>query len=276
MFADILLIPKEIMFVIFFIYGSICGSFANVLIYRMQKEESLNLLKPSYCPQCFYKIPFYLNIPLLSWFILKGDCKSCNKPISFRYPLVEFLMAVFFSCLFLAIGWKWFLLEALLFVFALVVASFIDWDQMILPFSLTGSGICLGLLGGWLNPERLFLEALFGALLGGGIFLSIYYLYYFIRRQEGMGGGDIHMITWIGAVLSWKSLFFVIFTSCALGSVMGLALIGYSKITSPKGDTKSLQTPLPFGPYLAISAVLYIFVNQYFPQYTTVFFIPYF
>ena len=268
MFDNILLIPNGIVCSFFFIYGSFLGSFANVLIYRQKEGKSLNLFKKSHCPQCFYTIPFYLNIPIFSWFILKGHCRNCGEAFSFRYPFVEFLMAIFFLFLFMAIGWKWFLLEALIFVFALTVASFIDWDQMILPDYLTVSGIILGLLGSWLNPERLFLEAFLAVLFGGGFLLLISYIYYWLRQKEGMGGGDIKMMAWIGAVLGWKSLSFVILSACLLGSLVGLGIM-------LRSNKKDLQTAFPFGPYLAISSLLYIFLNQWSKSFMD-FFMPFF
>lgn len=256
MLENILLLPTGLMTAFFFLQGSFFGSFANVLIYRMQKEEPLDLLKASHCPNCSYKIPFYLNIPILSWFLLRGHCKNCGEKFSFRYPLVEFLMATLFALLFLAIGWKWFLLEALIFGFMLLVASFIDWDQMILPDSFTLSGIALGLLGAALNPERLFMPSLYGVLLGGGFLLFVSFTYYLLRKQEGMGGGDIKMLAWIGALLTWESLPFVVLISCVMGSVLGLGLMLQS-------NKKSLQTALPFGPFLAFSSLLYIFLEKW-------------
>lgn len=256
MFENILLIPHWLLLIFFFIYGSFFGSFANVLIYRMQKKERLNLLKKSHCPHCSYNIPFYFNVPIVSWFILKGACSNCSQAISFRYPLVEFLMASLFSALFLTIGWEWFLLEALCFAFILLVASFIDWDQMILPDSLTISGAGIALLGAWLNPERLFLDAFIGALIGAGFLLFVAYTYLFLRRVEGMGGGDIKMIAWIGAILGWQSLTFVVLISCLLGSLAGLAIMLH-------GNKKILQTAFPFGPFLAISSLLYIFLDEW-------------
>ncbi|MBC6415302.1 MAG: prepilin peptidase [Bdellovibrionales bacterium] len=241
----------------FFILGSFFGSFANVLIYRMQSEKTTNLFKRSYCPHCFYNIPFYLNIPLFSWFFLKGRCRNCSKKISFRYPLVELLTSCLFCSLYLAIGWKWFLLEALIFAFFLVVCSFIDLDQMILPDSLTLSGILLGLLGAWLNPERFFIDSFLGFVIGGGILLLISYLYYLIRKKEGMGGGDIKMMAWIGAVLGWQSLFFVLISSCFIGSFLGTLIMLQS-------NKKFFDKAFPFGPYLAFSAIVYIFLERKF------------
>ena len=250
-----MLLPDWFMGLVFFVYGSFFGSFANVLIFRLQQDPPVSLFKTSYCPHCFYSIPFYLNIPILSWFILKGACANCSKSFSFRYPFVELLMSCLFSALFLIIGWKWFLLEALVFSFSLVVASFIDWDQMIIPDSLSLSGICIGLLGAVLNPERSFSSSLFGVLIGGGGLLLIIYLYYLLRKKEGMGGGDVKMMAWIGAVLGWQSLFFVLLSSCLLGSLFGLGIM-------LRSNKNVLQTAFPFGPYLAVSALIYIFLAE--------------
>ena len=267
MFESVLLIPSDVTVFFFFVCGSFFGSFANVLIYRMQREgENLNLFKGSCCLSCSYKIPFYLNIPILSWFFLRGKCKNCKSPFSFRYPLVELLMSFLFSALFLLIGWKWFLLEALLFVFILVVASFIDWDQMILPDSLTLSGIIIGLLGSWLNPERFFLDSLLGLIVGGGFLLLISSFYYFLRGKEGMGGGDIKMMAWIGAVLGWQSLTFILLSSCFLGSLAGFGIMLHSR-------KNTLQKAFPFGPYLAISSLIYIFLSYRFEDCLS-FFMP--
>lgn len=256
MFENIMFIPQWLMTIFFFIYGSILGSFANVLIYRMQEKGALKLFEKSRCSHCLHPIPFYLNIPILSWFILRGICRHCGKSFSFRYPLVEFLMAFLFSTLFLTIGWKWFLLEALIFAFALIVASFIDWDQMILPDSFTLGGTLIGLLGAFLNPERSFMESLLGALAGGGILLLIALVYYGIRRKEGMGGGDVKMMAWIGSILGYQSLLFVIFFSCFLGSLVGFGIM-------LQGNKKGLQTALPFGPYLAVASLAFIFLDEW-------------
>ena len=241
--------------VFFFIFGSMFGSFANVLIYRMQKEKPLNLFNRSYCPKCNYLIPFYLNLPIFSWFILGGRCQNCKESFSFRYPFVEFLMASIFALLFLYIGWKWFLLEALIFAFALVIVSFIDLDQMILPDSFTLSGIVIGLTGAALNPERLFIDSFFGFFIGGFILLFTAYVYYFFRKREGMGGGDIKLLAWIGAVLGWKSIPFILMCSSFLGTIVGLFLILCDK-------KFHFKAAIPFGPYLAIAALFYIFLRD--------------
>ena len=220
-----------------------------------ETEESfpLDLMGHSRCPHCNYKIPFYLNIPILSWFFLRGRCRSCQARISFRYPLVEFLMACLFTGLFVLVGWKWFLLEALIFVFGLVVVSFIDWDRMILPSFFTLPGIYLGLIGGFLNPERAFSSSAIGWLAGGFILWLSGYLYFKIRNQEGMGDGDVSLMGWIGAVLGWQSISFVLICSCFFGVIFGIG-----SILRNRTDTR---TPFPFGPCLAVGAVCYLFIQ---------------
>ena len=220
-----------------------------------EQEETfpLDLMGHSRCPHCNYKIPFYLNIPIASWFFLRGRCRNCQSVIAFRYPLVEFLMACLFTGLFLLVGWKWFLLEALIFIFGLVVVSFVDWESMILPSFFTLPGIYLGLAGGYLNPERAFSSAIIGWLVGGFVLWFAGYLYFKIRQQEGMGDGDVSLMGWIGAVLGWQSISFVLICSCLLGVIFGSWSILQNK--------KDTRTPFPFGPCLAAGAVCYLFLQ---------------
>ena len=214
----------------------------------------MRLFGRSRCPKCSSLIPFYLNIPLFSWFLLKGRCKSCKASFSFRYPVVEFLTASVFALLFFYMGWKWFLFEALLFSFGLIVVSFIDFDQMILPDSFTISGVVIGLLGAAVNPERSFQEALLGAFLGGFIFWFISRLYFFVRKKEGLGGGDVKLAAWIGAVLGWQSLPLVILSASFMGMLVGLLFVTLKK--------RSFDTPLPFGPFLSLSAFGCLFLTD--------------
>lgn len=240
-------------YVMFFVLGAIFGSFGNVIILRLPKEESI--VKPrSYCYSCKTPIKWYDNIPILSWFILRGRCRNCKAKFSFRYPLVEIITGVLFALSYHYAGWTWNLPEYLIFVFGLVVCTFIDLDHMILPDEFTLSGIVIGLVGAALNPQREFLDAFFGVLMGGGFLWGMAYVYYLLTKQEGMGGGDIKLLAWIGALLGWKAIPFVIMTSAIVGSVVGL-------IASRK--TKAgLKTVIPFGPYLALGAVIYLFGGQ--------------
>lgn len=234
--------------VVFFLGGLCFGSFANVIIYRLPQGKSV--VRPrSSCPSCGNMIRWYENIPVFSWLLLRGKCSSCQRAISWRYPVVEFLTGTVFCALFLQMGWSWTLLELLIFAFGLIVVSFIDFDHMILPDSFTLSGIVIGLIGAFINPERSFLSAFAGVLMGGGFLFAIAYIYFAIRKEEGMGGGDIKLLAWIGAVLGWNAIPFVILASSIIGGIVGV-------VASLKSD-KGLKTSIPFGPYLALAALLY-------------------
>ena len=198
-----------------FIFGAAFGSFANVVVYRMPRGESI-AFPSSFCRSCNTKIKWYNNIPIVSWFLLRGRCAKCGAKYSFRYPLVEFIMGALFAMAGYTIGFNWTLLESLIFIFCVTTASFIDIDHMILPDKFTLSGIVIGLLGAWLNPEREFLPAFIGAAAGFCFLYAIAYLYIVFRNREGMGGGDIKLIAWIGAVLGWKAIPFVILVSSLL------------------------------------------------------------
>ncbi len=175
-------------------------------------------------------------------------------------------MACAFVALYLKVGLNWLLFEYLIFAFGLITASFIDLDHMILPDEFTLSGIVLGLLGALLNPERDFWPALGGVLLGGGSLWAVAVIYSAWRKQEGMGGGDIKLIAWIGAVLGWTSVPFVVIASSLLGSVIGLIILARSK--------EGLSKAIPFGPYLALGAFLYIFCGEELTDIYIRFFIP--
>ncbi len=243
-------IPDELALVFSFFIGSCWGSFANVIIYRWPNGKSF-VSPRSRCPTCETAISWYDNIPIVSWIFLRGKCRGCQAPISWRYPLVEFLVGSFFSALFFKYGWSWLTLEYWYFIFALTAASFIDLDHFLLPDILTVSGIGVGLVGAAMNPEREFLPAFYGVLLGGGFLWAIAYLYELIRKEEGMGGGDIKLIAWIGAVLGVKAIPFVILAASISGSLIGLFVASRSQ--------KGLKAAIPFGPFLALGAVVYLF-----------------
>lgn len=231
------------------VLGLLMGSFANVVIYRVPRGESV-VSPRSRCPGCLTPIRWYDNVPVLSWLALLGRCRKCRAPISIRYPLVETLTSLAFAAVFHRFGLSWTTLEYTYFVWALIVVSFIDVDHMILPDVFTLSGVVIGLAGAAINPERSFLSSLVGTLIGGGFLWLIAYLYYVYRKEEGMGGGDIKLLAWIGAILGWKAVPFVILCSSVVGSLVGILVA----LRSSAG----LKSVIPFGPYLAIAAVLYM------------------
>lgn len=253
MFDPLLVMPFEFWIGFFFLLGALFGSFGNVLILRLPLGQNVALPR-SRCPQCQAQIAWYDNIPMVSWMILRGRCRACKNPISFRYWFVEFLTAVLFALSFWKFGWSWTFLEVLLFVFGLVVVTFIDFDHFLLPDVFTLSGIVIGLIGAAINPQRSFLDACLGVLFGGGFLWALAYFYYLVRKEEGLGGGDIKLLAWIGAVLGWEAVPFVIVVSSFSGSIVGL-LIAYRQ-------KKGMKTMIPFGPYLAFGAVLYVFAGE--------------
>lgn len=252
---------NEVWIVFFFIFGAIWGSFANVIIYRLPAEESI--VKPrSRCKECKKTIAWYYNIPIFSWLFLRGRCAYCKTKISVRYPIVELLMGLCFAYLFHVYGFGITLIEYLIFSFGLITASFIDLDHMILPDEFTLSGIVLGLVGAAINADRELVDAAIGVLVGGGFLFAMAYSYYLLRKVEGMGGGDIKLLAWIGAVCGWKAIPFVILSSSFLGIFFGIFYM--------IGSKDGLKTGIPFGPYLSMGALIYIMFDV--DQFMSIFF----
>ena len=252
----------------FFVFsiGACFGSFANVLIYRMPIGKSI--VGRSQCQSCGQIIPWYRNIPIIGYFLNKGRCSNCQNSYSFRYPLVELIVAVLWTFLFYYYDISWLFLEYCILSFGLVVGSFIDLDHMILPDEITLGGCVIGLLAAAINPERAFLDGLYGFLFGGGVLWLVAYVYYVFTGREGLGGGDIKLLGWIGSVLGWKAIPFVILSSSVLGSLVGLYI-------SRKSEDK-LKAMIPFGPFIAAGALLYIlglksvgiwYIDLFFPDF---------
>jgi leader peptidase (prepilin peptidase)/N-methyltransferase len=247
-------LPLGAYIAIAFVAGAIFGSFGNVVIVRMPKGESV-AFPGSRCRSCGASIRWWQNIPILSWLLLRGRCAKCGAPISARYPIVEATMGALFAAIAWRYGQSWAALEMAIFAFMLVCASAIDLDHMILPDKLTLPGLALGLLGALIVPgaSRNIYEALAGALIGGGFLWAVAALYFWLRKREGMGGGDIKLLAWVGAVLGWKAIPMVVLFSSLGGSVVGIALSLRAK--------DAMQRPIPFGPYLAAAALAYALLD---------------
>ncbi len=242
--------------VLFGVLGALLGSLANVLIYRLPAGEDV-VFKRSHCRECKKTIPWYFNVPVLSWFLLGGRCGFCKKFFSFRYVLVECLGAGLFMALFYkthSMGWV-FVLEYCLLAWALLVCSFIDLDHMVLPDIFTVGGVFVYLGLAFLNPGREFLPAFYCAIVGGGGVLFVAYAYKLLAGQDGIGGGDIKLMAWLGAAFGeYEALLFIMFVGCLAGAAVG----GVVAFRSAKG----LQAAIPFGPFLAAAAILYIFCGS--------------
>lgn len=236
-----------------FVFGMVVGSFLNVCICRMPKNESV-VSPPSHCPGCSYQICWYDNIPLVSYLLLRGKCRGCGAHISLQYPLVELLNGILSLCLFLRFGPTPAFAALFLFCSALVVITFIDIEHQIIPDEISLPGIAVGFILSFFLQGHTWLNSLLGILLGGGSLLLVAYLYQKLTGKDGMGGGDIKLLAMMGAFLGWKAVPFIIFTSSLVGSLIGVSIMLLQK--------KDSKFAIPFGPYLAFGAVLYIFYGK--------------
>ncbi|MHC1698480.1 MAG: A24 family peptidase [Geobacteraceae bacterium] len=249
-----------LMSIFVFLFGAVIGSFLNVCIYRIPRDESI-VFPASHCPECGNKISAFDNIPLISYLLLRGSCRSCGTRISWQYPVVELLSALLTLFLFLKFHLSPTFFVLYLFCMALVVITFIDLEHQIIPDSISLPGIVVGFISSFFIFDLYYASvilgwknSLIGIVAGGGSLLLVAYGYQLLTKKEGMGGGDIKLLAMMGAFLGWKSIPFIIFTSSLFGSVVGLTLMAIRK--------KDSQLPIPFGPFLAFGALLFIFYGR--------------
>jgi len=247
------MLPSVIV-VIVFIFGMCVGSFLNVCIYRLPASTSIADPPRSMCPSCNSLIKFYDNIPVLSYLWLKGRCRYCNAPISFRYLVVEVLTGMAALSVLFTFGLTLEGLVYFVFISSLLVITFIDIDHRIIPNIITLPGIPIGLVASFALPEVTLLSSVLGLLAGGGSLWVVAWIYRRITGKDGMGGGDIKLLAMIGTLVGWQGVLFTIFVSSAVGTVIGMTVM------LVKG--KNMKFAVPFGPFLAIGAVTYIFFGQ--------------
>ncbi|HEY2389411.1 MAG TPA: A24 family peptidase [Candidatus Binatia bacterium] len=236
-----------------FAFGAIVGSFLNVCIVRLPEERSI-VRPPSHCPGCHRDIAWYDNVPVLSYLVLRGHCRSCGIRISPLYPVVELLTGALAVALWMRLGLSLAFAGYFVFAAALVTITFIDLDHRIIPDVISLPGIAVGLAVSLVSPLVSPLDAVLGALAGGGILLAVAFGYQAIRGQEGMGGGDIKLLAMIGAFLGWRSVFLTLMVASMIGSLIGIALMLYQR-----ADTK---LAIPFGPFLAGGALVSLFFGD--------------
>ncbi len=253
-------------------WGAAIGSFLNVCIYRI--PEDISVIKPdSRCPKCEHPIKWRHNIPILSYFLLRGKCAYCGARFSPRYALVELLVAILFLLVWLKfditmgprpLGLVPITSIALVPVYCLVVmglvlGTFVDFDHMIIPDRVTLGGIVCGLIASALVPalhgETSILRSLMwsgiGAAAGWGLLWGVAMLGEFIFKKEAMGFGDVKLMGAIGAFFGWKAILFTVMVSSLAGSVVGISFILLGK--------KELQSRIPYGPYLSLAALLWMY-----------------
>ena len=241
--------------VIAFLFGSMVGSFLNVCILRLPKGESI-VFPSSHCTSCNKAIAWFDNIPVLSFLALGAKCRNCHAKISWQYPLIEMVTALLFVIFYRSFGLtpKGFLY--LYLALMLLAQSVIDMRYKIIPDSLTLPAIVAALTLSAFFPgihsqgSHLsgFLSSLMGVLLGGGFLYAAGTIAEWVLKKEAMGGGDVKLLAAIGGVIGWRGVLWTIFVSSLIGTAGGL----YLRFT--KGEEL-----IPFGPYLALGAFLYLF-----------------
>jgi len=237
-----------------FVVGLALGSFLNVVITRLPRGEAFWRGR-SRCPRCLAPIPWRDNLPLISFILLRGCCRSCREPIPWRYPLVELAGGLLALAL-----WQRFPGSPLLLLYgpftaALLALSAIDLEHWILPDAITLPGTVLGLALAMVLPHLRFWEAALGAVAGSFLFYGVAWGYKKLTGKPGLGGGDVKLMAFIGAVLGIKAVPVVIFLSAALGSIIGLALALLSRRLK-EGQWRTLA--LPYGPFMAAAAIFYL------------------
>lgn len=233
-----------------FLLGLCVGSFLNVCIYRLPNDASI--VRPgSMCPQCKNPIPFYDNIPVLSYLLLMGKCRNCKTSIPIRYPLVELLTGLLALSVFATNGLTFEWLIYFTFVAALVVITFIDIDHQIIPNIISLPGIPIFFLASYFLPDMTLLKSLIGILAGGGSLYLVAWGYQALTGKEGMGMGDVKLLAMIGALIGWQGILFTIFMGSALGCVVGIPVMLRTK--------KNMKLAVPFGPFLSIGAITHLF-----------------
>lgn len=283
-------LPDIVGFAFVFLLGSIVGSFLNVVIHRVPREESI-VFPNSKCPKCNHAIKPYDNIPIFSWLVLlRGKCRNCAAPISARYPAVEFLTAVIFALVFWRVGFTPFLPIALYFSASIVSLVFIDAEHMILPdvinFPLLIIAVIVRIAFPLMFAAPYFTDvahapltalegypawmvslagAGLGAMIGGGFLWLIGWLWEKLRGVEAMGFGDVKMMLAVGALLGWRATFLSMFIGAFSGAIAGVALIARNR-------DKDMQSQIPFGIFLGIgSMVAMLFGDQIIDWYMATF-----
>jgi leader peptidase (prepilin peptidase) / N-methyltransferase len=263
---------------VYALFGLIIGSFLNVCIYRIPLGKSI-VYPGSGCPHCGTAIRFYDNIPVLSFLMLRGKCRSCGKPISVQYPFVELMSGLAFYCC-----WKeWGLTPPTfvnsLFLSIIIVLIFTDYHHQILPNKLTLPGLIAGLLLSPFQTPEVYLNALsikaasllgfldspfvlslvgsvLGAVIGGGGLFALAFFYERVRKKQGLGMGDVKMMAMVGAFMGIQLAILTILIGSLLGTLVGIYLILFRKM--------NMQTKLPLGVFLGIGSAFSLFYGLFF------------
>jgi leader peptidase (prepilin peptidase) / N-methyltransferase len=273
-------LSSPVMTVVAALFGAIWGSFFNVCIARIPAGQSI--VRPgSRCGNCGTPIRAADNIPLLSYFLLRGRCRACKQPFSARYPLVEALSALVAAALWItfvagdpgeavAIRIARF---AVYFAFSgvLIVLSFIDFASMRLPDVITLPAIPFFFLSGFATHHAPWLQRLIGAAAGYLFLRIIADFYYYVLKREGLGLGDAKLLALIGALIGWRALPFVVFVGAFGGALISIPIVLWGRRRRPAAaaDEPLRHVQVPFGPFLAGAALIYVFIGPRLFSFTT-------
>lgn len=249
-------------------FGACIGSFLNVCIIRIPQKTFWQNTR-SVCPNCDTPIPFWHNIPVLSWFILRGRAACCQAKISIQYPIVEALTGMLYVILIWAFPFVAFeegrllfdslellrFFHAAIFCSVLLICSVIDFHLQIIPDVLSLPMVAASPLVVLLHPELSWQSSLIGALAGGGSLYLLGVTYYMVRKEVGMGMGDVKLLAGIGGWLGYEALMPTLLISSISGAFIGIGAILITR-------SKTMKLKIPFGPFLAVGAVLYLLWGQ--------------
>ena len=242
-----------------FAAGSMVGSFLNVCIHRLPRDESV-VHPRSRCPACRHPIAWYDNIPLVSYAVLGARCRHCREPIHWRYPLVEALTGALTVAILHRFGVTAVGVVYAMFVWALIASSFIDFEHRIIPDEISLGGLAFGLLVSLVVPQLhgtsvpwlAFARSLLGAVVGGGLLYGTGALGTLIFRKEAMGGGDVKLLAMAGSILGWKLAVLTFFLAPLLALLPSLVIMFMTR-----------SHEVPYGPFLAVGLLLSMFYGDY-------------
>ena len=241
-----------------FAIGTFIGSFLNVCIYRLPREQSI--VRPrSHCPHCRRTIAWHDNVPILSYLLLRARCRHCGKPIHWRYPVVEALTGALTAWTFARFGLTPQAVVYAVFLWALIVASGIDFEFQIIPDEISIGGLVVGLIVSGLMPQLhgtaaplvALKRSVLGALVGGGALYLTGLFGTLVFRKEAMGGGDVKLLAMAGSILGWKLVTLAFFLAPLLAIIPGLAVLLWKR-----------SHVIPYGPFLSMALVLSLFIGQ--------------
>jgi leader peptidase (prepilin peptidase) / N-methyltransferase len=245
-------------------FGLVVGSFLNVVIARLPRRKSI--VRPgSHCPSCNVAIRWYDNIPVVSYLVLLGRCRSCLAKVSVRYPVVELVTALLFLAARVKFGWSWLLpFHDWPFMAILVAVTFIDLEHRIIPDQLSLGGLVLGLATAWAVPGLGMVQAMAGAAAGFFGFYLFAWAYHALTGRSGLGGGDIKLLAMLGAFLGPSGVFASVLISSVFGSVVGIiwAVVSRRKAGATKESGGLMKIAIPYGPFLAVGGLYFYLLGD--------------